>query len=68
MDQEFTKKYPTEVFNNFQWPQNVDPLLFSQLCVYYYTDIRLALVSDDKEGDCVYIESIITNIDGEVVL
>ena len=43
--QEFTKKHPTEVFSNFQCPHNVDPLLFSQLCVCYYTDIRPAVVS-----------------------
>ena len=35
--QEFIKKYPVEVFNSFQCLQNVDPLLYSQLCVYYYT-------------------------------
>ena len=31
--QEFIKKHPMEVINSFQCPQNVDPLLFSQLCV-----------------------------------
>ena len=33
--QEFIKKYPVEVFNSFQCPQNVDQLLFSQLCVLF---------------------------------
>ena len=52
--QEFIKKYPVEVFNSFQCPQNVDPLLFSQLCVYYYTDVRPAVLNEVIEGDCVY--------------
>ena len=65
--QEFVKKYPVEVFNSFQCPQNVDPLLFSQLCVYFYTDVRHAVVNDVIEGDCVYTKSITTNLDGEVV-
>ena len=63
----FIKKYPVEVFNSFQCPQNVDPLLFSQLCVYFYTDVRPAVVNEIIEGDCVYTESIATNLDGEVV-
>ena len=47
----YKKKYPIEVFDSFQSPQNVDPLLFSQLCVYYYTDIRQAVVNEVIEGD-----------------
>ena len=65
--QDFIKKYPVDVFNRFQGPQNVDPLLFSQLCVYFYIDIRPAVVNEIIEGDCVYTESIATNLDGEVV-
>ena len=65
--QEFIKKYPVEVFNNFQCPQHVDPLLFSQLCVYYYSDVGPAEVNKVIEGDCVYTESIVTYLDGEVV-
>ena len=34
--QEFTKKHPVEVYNSCQCPQNVEPLLFSQLCVLLY--------------------------------
>ena len=63
----FITKYPVEVFNSFQWPQNVDPLLFSLLCVNLYTDIRPAVVNEIIEGDCVYPESIATNLDGKVV-
>ena len=64
---EFVKKHPIEVFSSFQCPQNVDQLLFSQQCVYYYTDIRPAVVNEVKEGDCVYTETIVTNLDGEVM-
>ena len=64
---EFIKKYTIKVFNNFQCPQDIDPLLFSELCVYYYTDVRPAVVSEVIEGDCIYTESITTNLDGEVV-
>ena len=65
--QELIKKYPVEVFNSFQCLQNVDLLLFSQLCVYYYTDTRPAVVNEVIEGDCVYTKSIATNLNGEVV-
>ena len=65
--QEFVKKYPIEVFSRFHCPQNIDSLLFSQLCVYYYRDARPAVVSEVIEGDYVYTESIATNLDGEVV-
>ena len=65
--QEFIKKYPVEVFNSFQCPQNIDPLLFSQLCVYYYMDVRPAVVNEVIEDDHVCTESITTNLNGEVV-
>ena len=32
-------KYGTSVFNSIQSPQGVNPLLFSELCVYHYTDV-----------------------------
>ena len=35
--------------------------------MYYYTDIRPALVNEVTEGGCVYTESIATNLDGELV-
>ena len=65
--QEFVKKYPAEVFNGFQCPQNIDPLLFSQLCINYHTDVRPPVVNEVIEGDCIYTESIATNLNGEVV-
>ena len=38
--------------------------VLTAVCVYY---IRPAVVNKVKEGDCVYTESIATNLDGEVV-
>ena len=61
------QKASVEVFNSFQYPQNVGPLLFFQLCVYYYTDVRPTVVKEVIEGDGVYTESIATNLGGEVV-
>ena len=52
-----SKEYLIEVFNRFQCPQNIGQLLFSQLYVYYYTDIRPAVVNEVTESDCVYTES-----------
>ena len=62
-----------EVEENMDPPEKKDipveypKLLFSQLCVYYYTDVRPAVVNEVIEGHCVYTESIATNLDGEVV-
>ena len=36
--QEFLKKYNINVFEDFECPDAVNPLLFSQLCIYYYAD------------------------------
>ena len=36
---EFIKLYETTIFDSFNCPSGVSPLLFSQLCVYYYTDV-----------------------------
>ena len=47
--------------------QNIDPLLFSQLCVYYYTDVRPAEVNEIEEGDQIYTNCIIAANNGEVV-
>ena len=33
------KVYGTTVSDSFDCPSSVSPLLFSQLCVYYYTDV-----------------------------
>ena len=35
----FEDKYREEKFDSFQCPMEVNPLLFSQLCLYHYADI-----------------------------
>ena len=35
----FMNKYGEESFNSFQCPVGVNPLLFSQLCLYYYAEV-----------------------------
>ena len=35
----FVNKYGEESFNSFQCPVVVNPLLFSQLCLYHYAEI-----------------------------
>ena len=44
--QKSVKKHLIEVFSSFQWSQNVDPLLFSQMFMYCYTYIRPAVVNE----------------------
>ena len=36
----FIQKYGTAGFNSFMCPEGVNPLLFSQLCIFYYSNIR----------------------------
>ena len=36
----FIKKYGTTGFDSFTCPEGVNPLLFSQLCIYHHSDIR----------------------------
>ena len=43
--QEFLKKYNIDVFEDFEWPDGVNPLLFSHLCIYYYADVVPAVVN-----------------------
>ena len=35
----FVEKYEGEKFNSFECPTGVNPLLFSQLCLYHYAEI-----------------------------
>ena len=35
----FVVKYGGEKFNSFECPAGVNPLLFSQLCLYHYAEI-----------------------------
>ena len=36
--EEFTKEHNPIVFENFEYPEGIEPLLFSQLCIYYCVD------------------------------
>ena len=36
----FVQKYRTTGFDSFICPKGVNPLLFSQLCIFYYSNIR----------------------------
>ena len=36
----FIEKYWTTGFDSFMCPEGVNPLLFSQLCIFYYSDIQ----------------------------
>ena len=35
----FVQKYGTTGFDSFMCPERVNPLLFSQLCIFHYSDI-----------------------------
>ena len=35
----FVEQYEEGKFNSFEWLAGVNPLLFSQLCLYYYAEI-----------------------------
>ena len=34
------KKYWTTGFDSFMCPEGVNPLLFSQLCIFHYSDVQ----------------------------
>ena len=50
-NQEFLKKYNIDVFEDFECPDEVNPLLFSQLCIYYYADVVPAVVNEIQGAD-----------------
>ena len=62
------QKYIINVFEDFECLDEVNPLLFSQLCMYYYADIVLAVVNEiqDKDG-LVYTEEITKNKKGKII-
>ena len=60
--EEFTKKHNPIVFENFECPEGVEPLLFSQLCIYYFADKVPAVVHEIKgEDGLVYTEVVTKN-------
>ena len=36
----FVQKYGTTGFDSFMCPEGVNPLLFSQLCIFHYSDVQ----------------------------
>ena len=66
--QEFLKKYNINVFEDFECPDGVNPLLFSQLFIYYYADVVLAVVNEIQDEDgLIYTEEITKNKKGNVI-
>ena len=66
--QEFLKKYNIDVFEDFECPDGVNPLLFSQLCIYYYADIVPAEVNEiQDEDELVYTKEITKNKKGKII-
>ena len=66
--QEFLKKYNIDVFEDFECPDGVNPLLFSQLCIYYYDDVVPAVVNKicDEDG-LVYTKEATKNKKGNII-
>ena len=66
--QEFLKNYNINVFEDFECPDRVNPLLFSQLCIYYYADVVPAVVNEicDENG-LVYTEKVTKNKKGTII-
>ena len=66
--QDFLEKYNIEVFEDFECPDGVNPLLFSQLCIYYYADVVPAVVNEiQDESGLVYTEEITKNKKGKTI-
>ena len=66
--QEFLKKYNIDVFEDFECLDGVNPLLFSQLCIYYYAAVLPAVVNEicDEDG-LVYTEEVTKNKKGNII-
>ena len=66
--EEFTKEHNPIVFENYECSEGVEPLLFSQLCIYYYADIVAAVINEiQTEDGLVYTEAITKNKDGKII-
>ena len=65
--QELTNKCSTNISDDFQCPPKIDSLLFSQPCVYHYTDIRPSVMNEIREEGEVYTETVTTNSNGKTV-
>ena len=57
------------MFEKFECPEGVEPLLFSQLCIHYYADMMPAVVHEiEAEDGLVYTEAVTKNKDGKIIL
>ena len=66
--QEFLKKYNINVFEDFECPDGVNPLLSSQLYIYHYADVVPAVVNEIQDEDgLVYTEEITKNKEGKII-
>ena len=66
--QEFLKKYNINVLEDSECPDGVNPLVFSQLCIYYYADVVPAVVNEIQDEDgLVYTEEITKNKKGNII-
>ena len=66
--QEFLKKNITSTYLRLECLDGVHPLLFSQLCIYYYADAVSAVVNEIQEEDGqVYTEEVTKNKEGKTV-
>ena len=62
------KKYNIDVFEDFECPDGVNPLLLSQLCIYYYADVVPAVVNEIHDEDrLIYTEEVTKNKKGNII-
>ena len=66
--QEFLKKYNIDVFEDFECLDRVNPLLFSQLCIYYYADVVPAVLNEIcDEDELDYTKKVTKNKKGNII-
>ena len=57
------------MFENYECPEGVEPLLFSQLYIYYFGDKVPAVVHEiEAEDGLDYTEAITKNKDDKIIL
>ena len=62
------QKYNINIFEDFECLDGVNPLLFSQLFIYYYTDVVPAVVNEiENEEGLVFTEEVTKNKEGKIV-
>ena len=62
------QKYNIDVLEDFECLDGVNPLLFSQLCIYYYADVVPAVVNEKQNKDgLVYTKEITKNKKGNIM-